>query len=130
MQQSVRNAQRYDPLSSLTNDSFMSSMVPQPAVVPAIIFNKSLDIVTNGNLNRNPLVSGIHISRPKKRFSKTELKQNDLKQNESRKWLKRQPGKMGAGSGGIVNYYSCTTSFTIVDFLHGRGGTGKGTIVC
>ena len=130
MQQSVRNAQRYDPLSSLTNDSFMSSMVPQPAVVPAIIFNKSLDIVTNGNLNRNPQVSGIRISRPKKRFSKTEPKQNALKQNESRKWLKRQPEEMDAGSGGIVNYYSCTTSFTIVDFLHGRGGTGKGTIVC
>jgi hypothetical protein len=87
-------------------------MVPQPAQVPAVIFNKSLDIVTNGNLNRNPRVSGIRISRPKKRFSKTELKQNDLKQNKSRKWLKRQLGEMDAGSGGIVNYYSCTTLFT------------------
>ena len=114
-QQSVRNAQKYDRLSLLTNVSFMSCMVPQPAQVPAIIiFNKSLDIVTNGNLNRNPRVSGIRISQPQKRFSKTAQKQNDLKQNESRKWLKRQPGKMDAGSGGIVDYYSCTTLFTIV----------------
>jgi hypothetical protein len=36
-QPSVMNAQRYDPLSLLTNDSFMNSMGPQPAQVPAII---------------------------------------------------------------------------------------------
>jgi hypothetical protein len=108
----------------------MNSMVPLPAQVPAIIiFNKSLDIVTNGNLNRNPRVSGIRISRPKKRFNKTELKRNDLRQNESRKWLKRQPEEMDAGSGGIVDYNSCTPLIPIVftDFLHGQG-TDKGTI--
>jgi hypothetical protein len=89
-------------------------MVPQLGEVPAVMCNKSLDIVTNGNLSRNPLVFGFHISRPKKRFSKTEQKQNDLKQNESRKLLKRQTGKMGAGSGGIVDYYPCTTFFALV----------------